>query len=244
MKKVLYSIAATLVLAASAHAQAPAASPTPGLPLDQLYPGYQATVLESPAAVNDVFNSLPREMNMGSFLVPASQCFQRAEVWSYDMYKTKHINPMKIFIFYTYAYKKWFYHESGHTFAWWFHVAPYVVNKDAKGNLTETVLDPAFSKTPLNVYDWSRLDIDNTTPCKEGVRYQDFKDELENGYVGGTVQCYLVRVPGTDYDPVSVEDRDSGKLTGYDWDMGDVNYAVNHAVQSSARKDLKAELGL
>jgi hypothetical protein len=219
MKKVLYSIAATLVLAASAHAQAPAASPTPGLPLDQLYPGYQATVLESPAAVNDVFNSLPREMNMGSFLVPASQCFQRAEVWSYDMYKTKHINPMKIFIFYTYAYKKWFYHESGHTFA-------------------------AFSKTPLNVYDWSRLDIDNTTPCKEGVRYQDFKDELENGYVGGTVQCYLVRVPGTDYDPVSVEDRDSGKLTGYDWDMGDVNYAVNHAVQSSARKDLKAELGL
>jgi hypothetical protein len=244
MKKVLYSIAATLVLAASAHAQAPAASATPGLPLDQLYPGYQATIIQSPDAVNQLFNDMPRVMQEGGFLTPASQCFQRAEIWSYDLYKTKNVNAMKIFIFYTAAYKKLVQKETGHSFAWWFHVAPYVVNKDAKGNLTESVLDPTFEKTPVNVYDWTRLDIKSDKPCKENVRYQDFQPELENGFKGGTELCYLVRVPGTDYDPVSVENRDNGTLTGYDWDMGDVNYALNHAVIGSDRKALKETLGL
>jgi hypothetical protein len=214
--------------------------------LDHLYPGYAPTVLNSSSDVQQLFDGMPVYFGVEGRFSSGSQCFHRAEIWSYDFYRNKNINAMKVFVFYTFAYKQAYKAMKGYDFEWWFHVAPYVLNKDENGKITETVLDPTFADQPMNMADWGDLFVDTKKPCKEWVRFEDFKNEVEGGTdaVVGTEHCYLVRVPATDFDPTSVEARDVGQVTDYTWDLNQVKFAADHATLHWARDELMQRLGL
>jgi hypothetical protein len=242
MKK--YSLALTVLLGSLLFSLSYAQ--TPGRGLDSLYSGYTPTVMNSQADVDQLFNDMPMGFKTEGFLRSGSQCFHRAQIWTYDMVRNRGITPMKVFVFYTFAYKKAYLAQFGHKFIWWFHVAPYVLTHDQYGSLKESVVDPTFADTALDMGPWSQLFVETHKPCKEWVRYQDFKNEVvegPNAYVG-TEHCYLVRVPATDFDPPAVEARDLGQTGGYQWNLADVKIAVEQACVNSTRDSFMARLGL
>jgi hypothetical protein len=216
--------------------------------LAHLYPGYEPTVLKSSAEVQAIFDQMPTGFHMPNryFKFGGSQCYQRAELWSYDLYRNQNIKVMKTFVFYTFAYKNAYRNLTDNNFDWWFHVAPYVLNKDENGNVVESVLDPTFADTPLNMQDWSQLFVDTHVKCKEFVRYQDFKDEVVASPTShvGTEHCYIVRVPGTDFNADSVEARDAGSISGYHFDMDQVMTSLENAPLNWEKDELKQKLGL
>ncbi len=215
-------------------------------PVEEIYPGYNASVLENAKQVETLFNGMPTSFKMKRFLSAGSQCFQRAQIWTYDFYRNKRINSMKVFVFYTHAYKAAYRRLKGEQFDWWFHVAPYLLAKDENGQVQEWAVDPSFAEKPLNIHDWSMLFVDTHKKCKEYVPYSQFRSEVEGGpnMKMGAEHCYIVRVPATDYDNLDVEARDKGELTTYRWDMQDVEISAKLAPTNDSRSDIKRLLGL
>lgn len=78
---------------------------------------YTPTVLPSFEKAKEVFKTLNHRANEDS------QCYNRAHVWSWEMYNNHLIRPMKIYIFFSRRYIR------RYNFDWWFHVAPYVITK-------------------------------------------------------------------------------------------------------------------
>jgi hypothetical protein len=233
MKKTFFAITALFIsLSASAQNQ-PA--------LDQLFPGYQPTVFQSYDEVKKVFDDyMPLGFKTGSWGRP-SQCYQRAELWSYNLYRNYHINPMKVFIFYTHTYR------SAYNFDWWFHVAPYVLVKNpSTQQLEEYVLDPIFVDEPLSMKPWTDLFLESHRKCAEFVPYEKFRREVESGNdaVYGKEHCYIVRVPATDYDPTDVEAREAGQKNGYIYGRDELEQAVTYAPTNGMRGWWRAQLGL
>lgn len=75
-----------------------------------------------------------------------TQCFNRAHIWSKQMYDRDHVDSMKIFIFYTKKYRREIHKK------WWFHVAPMIsVNGDYY------VMDKEFTKGPLTNDKWENI---------------------------------------------------------------------------------------
>src|SRR6478736_4063773 len=105
--------------------------------LDQLYSGYEPTVFNSHSEIETIFNGMPLGFRMPSWrnLKHGSECYQRAEIWTYNFYRNYHYNAMKVFVFYTAAFKSAYYRMRGKEFDWWFHVAPYLLVKNAQGDL-------------------------------------------------------------------------------------------------------------
>ena len=153
---------------------------------------------------------------------------------------------MKVFVFYTHAYKAAYERQFGHSFVWWFHVSPYVLAKDANGQVKEFTTDPSFADKPLNIQDWSMLFVDTKKKCKEYVPYSQFRNEVEGGpdATVGTEHCYLVRVPAADYDPRAVEARDSGEVKDYQFDLRDVKAAAKLAPTNDSRDYIMSLMGL
>lgn len=210
--------------------------------LEHLYAGYTPTVFKGTAEIFSLFHQMPTDFEAGK--KSKSQCFQRAEIWTYDFARNHHVAAMKVFIFYTHSYRN-FKEAKGEDFDWWFHVAPYVLYQGSSGAIQEAVLDPTFADKPMNMQAWSKLFVNSGKSCKEFVRFSDFADEVkDNASKPSTEDCYLVRVPATDYDPNAVEARDSGSVTGYQFDLDEVAVAVENAPNPSFRKEIKNRLGL
>ena len=75
-----------------------------------------------------------------------TQCFNRAHVWSKQMYDSHQVNSMKILIYYTKKYRR---EING---KWWFHIAPMV---DVNG--TYYVLDKEFTRKPVTDSAWEHI---------------------------------------------------------------------------------------
>jgi hypothetical protein len=210
--------------------------------LARLYPGYAPTVFKGTADIFSLFKQMPTDFEAGK--KSKSQCFQRAEIWTYDFTLNHQVSAMKVFIFYTHSYRD-FKEAKGDDFDWWFHVAPYVLYEGANSTIKEAVLDPTFADKPMNMQAWSKLFVNSGKSCKEFVRFSEFADEVKDfTSKPSTEDCYLVRVPASDYDPIAVEARDSGSVTGYQFDLDEVAVAVENAPNPTLRKEIKNRLGL
>jgi hypothetical protein len=75
-----------------------------------------------------------------------SQCFNRAHVWSKQMYDNYGVNSMKILIYYTKKYRK----EVSKK--WWFHIAPMI---DINGEYY--VMDKEFTRAPITAKKWESI---------------------------------------------------------------------------------------
>jgi hypothetical protein len=232
--KSAFLVLAALLFSFSAKAQNQPA-------LDQLFPGYHPTVFHSYDEMKNVFDHhMPLGFKTGTW-GRVSQCYQRAELWSYNLYRNLQINPMKVFIFYTHTYRR------AYDFDWWFHVAPYtLVRNPSTQQLEEYVLDPIFVDEPLTMKPWTDLFLESHRKCAEFVPFEKFRREVENGpdAVYGKEHCYIVRVPATDYDPTDVEAREAGQKSGYQYDMDELQQAVNYAPSNGMKAYWRNLLGL
>lgn len=99
--------------------------------------------------LNELYDSLSSDLTVDSF----GNCYERAHVWTYQLYKHHHIQSGKVFLFYSYRSdpkKPSSYNFNGK--GWWFHVAPYVV-ADGKEYVLEKFGDITV---PMLFEDWSK----------------------------------------------------------------------------------------
>ena len=242
--KTLFTLA-LLIASQSSFAQT---ATTPAL--DQLYPGYPATVFDSKAQVDEIFsnrNKMPLGFRGASWIFGGgSQCFHRAEIWSYNLYRNYQVNAMKVFVFYTHQFKRAYKDMKNKKFDWWFHVAPYVIVRDpATSAIKEYVIDPTFAETPLEMKPWTDMFVETHRKCAEFVPFEKFRREVENGpnAVFGTEHCYIVRVPATDFSPVEVAARTAGLTSGYNWNGSQIKEALDNAPTARNKDDYKRMLG-
>jgi hypothetical protein len=245
MKTVLFSLVVLLSSALTLTSQAQA-----GRALDKLYPGYPATVFNSYEPVAEMFSNqskMPTGFRGASRIFGGgSQCFHRAEIWSYNMHHNYQVNFMKVFVFYTHQYKIAHHDLMNKKFNWWFHVAPYTMVRDnATGAITEWVVDPTFANQPLQMKPWTDMFVETHRKCAEFVPFTKFKREVENGpdAVFGTEHCYIVRVPATDFEPESIEARETGKVNNYEYNYSEVRDALDAASTSANKSYYKSMLG-
>ena len=93
---------------------------------------YSGTEVKTYAELNNLFTSLNKRSKRNS------QCYERAHVWSYELFDSKNIFSYKAFIFFTRKYITNFDKN------WWFHVAPSI-----KLNSDFYVFDPEFLTKPV-----------------------------------------------------------------------------------------------
>lgn len=108
---------------------------------------YTPTILNSDAEAHALFNNV-------SEMASGSQCYMRAHLWAYKWSRTRQVNSMKVFLFFTNKFrnenKSW-----GKPYKWWFHVAPFVYVRKPDGSLKEVVLDRQFLDGPVEMQAWT-----------------------------------------------------------------------------------------
>lgn len=170
---------------------------------------FYPTVLPSEAYARDAFTSLDNQTHEDS------QCYNRAHPWAYDLWRTRGINSMKIFLFFTDKYIREFRHK------WWFHVAPMTYVSTAQGNV-EYVLDRSFAEMPLFTRVWTNTFILNQAECRSvNTYFEYFKDSP-------TEYCYLIRSTMYYRGTVALRKRDQGVFKGQ-WNLKEMREARDQA---------------
>lgn len=117
--------------------------------------GYQTSNIKDQNVLNNIFKDLYQHRRRSS----TTQCFERAHVWSYQMFVNQNIYSEKVFIYFT---RKFIREINGD---WWFHVAPGVLY-----NSELYMLDPEFLNRPVPFTMWKNGAIDHAikklTPIK------------------------------------------------------------------------------
>lgn len=211
------------------------------------FAGYTPTVMESTAQVDKAFAGLNTEFRKFNILnfQAGTQCTQRAETWSYGLDKINNVKLEKVFVFYTHAFKDYYRKTKGEDFQWWFHVAPYVLAKNATGAIEERVLDKEFADRSLTMKDWTDLFIDSKEKCIENVPFANFEGDVSasGASYNKSAHCYIVRAPMYDMYPADIDARERGLRPQMDWDMGQVKTAL-HALTAGPRHDFMKQAGL
>lgn len=170
----------------------------------------EPTILPSYKATQKILDGFNRGY------IDGSQCYDRAHIWSYEAWEKDHILFQKMFLFFADHYIE------KYRFGWWFHVAP-IAKLTMKGELTERVMDPRFSKYPLKVELWTNIFMKNKAPCKEVPLYTDYSEHpLEE-------DCYLIKSSTYFWQPRDLEEfaRSGYEKTEFvDWE---VRHAYEHA---------------
>src|SRR5690606_25656545 len=126
MKKLISSLIAFISLSAFANNLM--------TPINQ---EFQVTNLESLNQAVKLFNEMKTKTTR------FSQCYNRAMVWSYDMFADHGIVSEKVLIYYTNKYRKEIDRK------WGFHIAPLVT---VQGE--QYAMDREFHKKPYKIKDW------------------------------------------------------------------------------------------
>jgi hypothetical protein len=172
--------------------------------------GYHPTILNSMGDAHQLF-ALERPLKH------SSQCHQRAMVWTYDLYRARGTQSMKVIMFYTEKLRKT-YTKKGFfgtkPYKWWYHTAPYVYVGDQ-----EVVLDSEFMRSEVSLDEWTNHFIgqetlnytDNhsaprlgpdATLCHVMKRYQEYSNQ------NGQDWCMVRKFPMYYMQPNSVEALD------------------------------------
>lgn len=147
-----------------------------------------------------------------------SQCFNKAQVWSYEWWKRNSLRSMKVFIFFTRNYIR------KYNFEWWFHVAPYVHIMN-EGKVVERVMDIKYTRGPLAFKNWSDIFMRNKAECRFVTKYSDYADYPYTG------DCYLMRSNMYMYQPADLEMQEAWGYSKDSWIMDEVRSAYEQAYQ-------------
>ncbi len=148
-----------------------------------------------------------------------SQCFNRAHGWAYDMFTSKNVNSMKMFIFFTRKYIEDF------KYNWWFHVSPYVMVKTEAG-VEERVMDRSFSDGPDKLKVWTDYFIKSKETCKVAAKYSDFyKNQWSN-------HCFLIRANMFYRSPKDLEKLETEGRQELGWNIAEIQEARKQAFKN------------
>lgn len=141
-------------------------------PLD----GYQVSAYSTEAEGLKLFKSMRTDTRK------KSQCYNRAHVWSYEMNKKmingKRIQLGKTWLFFSRKYIR------EYKYKWWFHIAPYLKQKDIKDDIF--VMDRKFTRKPLRLKDWTDVFMHNDAECSEVKFYSDYRSRMY------TEECFII----------------------------------------------------
>ncbi len=169
---------------------------------------YQPTIINSYNEVESLFMALKPNSRR------SSECFNRAHVWSYEMFQKNQIKSMKMFIFFTRKYIR------EHNFSWWFHVAPFTYMK-RYNEVVEKVLDFSFTKIPANTKSWTDVFMKNKVNCPVITKYSDYSQHQEEEW------CYLFKTSMYYYGPRDLEDLEETGAEKTDWVQSEINTAYS-----------------
>lgn len=163
--------------------------------------GYEVSALATVAEAATLFDGLES-------LSSKSQCYQRAHLWSLQMWNQRQIKSKKVFLFFTRRFIRQY------RYKWWFHVAPFV---SAAGQ--ETVLDPTFTHGPLEMRAWTDSFVTSHAACPEVSTYAEYENNQEAQH------CYTLKLPMYYYQPRDGEALDRGQVVA-SWRQWDINHAA------------------
>lgn len=145
-----------------------------------------------------------------------SQCFNRAQVWSYEWWKKHSLKSNKLLIYFTRTYIR------RYNFEWWFHIAPYVHVME-NGKVVERVMDVKYSRGPMEFQKWANLFLRNDAPCPVITKYSDYADHPYSG------ECFFQRTHMYTYQPADLQMLEAWGYNKTNWNMDEVRQAYLEA---------------
>lgn len=174
---------------------------------------YTPTVIPSSEIALKIYKDMNRKYNQ------ESQCYNRAHVWSWEMYQKYRVRSNKTFIFFTPKYIR------RYNFEWWFHVAPSVLVQEGSA-ITSKVMDYRYTKSPLTVKQWTDVFMHNNADCPAIEKYTDYEYTRTNS---DAPWCMVLQVPMYYYQPLDLESlAKEGKVRHF-WDEWEVSNAYREA---------------
>jgi hypothetical protein len=170
---------------------------------------YTPTVLPNLAAATAIF----KELNPNAR--DTAQCYNRAEVWSYEEFTRHQLYSKKVFLFFTTKYIRDYHYR------WWFHVSPFVL-VNLNGTITEEIIDYSFLRRPTPLKPWTDLFIQPKTDCTSVDRYSDYSRNQEATY------CYVIKTSMYFWQPKDIQALETGTPAKTSFVQSDVNYAYKH----------------
>lgn len=145
-----------------------------------------------------------------------SQCFNRAQVWTYEWWKNHSLKSMKILIYFSRTYIR------RYNFEWWFHIAPYVHIME-NGKVVERVMDVKYTSGPRDFQKWANIFLRNDHPCPVITKYSQYADYPYTG------ECYFQRTHMYTYQPADLQMYEAWGYKKTSWNMTEVRWAYEEA---------------
>lgn len=174
--------------------------------------GFEPTVFNSSEETIRYFQSMRTDTRW------RSECYNRAYVWNYELWKNHGLKTRKVFMFFTKKYIREF------NYGWWFHVAP--LAKVNTGNATlEVVLDREFSRSPQLLEVWKNDYIRNRAKCPEVQKYSDYSEHQYEAY------CYFIKASMYYWQPLDLENLEKYGTQITDWNDWKLRVAYRDAIR-------------
>ncbi|MES2526225.1 MAG: protein-glutamine glutaminase family protein [Bdellovibrionota bacterium] len=167
---------------------------------------YVPTNLGSYTEANNIFLKMNRRHQR------ASQCYNRAHVWTYEEFQRSQLRSMKLFMFFTRSYIR------RYNYKWWFHVTPmtYV-------NGTAMTMDRTFMKRPVEIKTWTDNFIYSKRNCPIISRYSQYRNNQEAEH------CYLHPASMYYWQPRDLETNERNGFEKKQYVRSEVNWAYQEA---------------
>ncbi len=145
-----------------------------------------------------------------------SECYNRAHVWSWEMYKRLGHKSGKMFLFFTRRY------INEYRYKWWFHVAPMI---NQHGEPQHMILDRQYTRGPLRMHDWTDIFMRNDPHCPVVDRYSSYSQNQYSRY------CYLIPASMYYWQPYNLDRLERYHTQKWGFVQSQVNHAYNDALR-------------
>ncbi len=142
----------------------------------------------------------------------ASQCYNRAHIWTYEEFQRSQLRTMKLFLFFTRSYIR------KYRYNWWFHVTPmtYV-------NGTAMTMDRTFMKRPVEIKTWTDNFIYSKRNCPIISKYSQYRNNQE------VEHCYLHPASMYYWQPRDLETNERNGFEKKQYVRSEVSWAYQEA---------------
>lgn len=146
-----------------------------------------------------------------------TQCYNRAHVWAFELWKKHQTKSQKIFLFFSRKYIR------EHNFGWWFHVAPMLIVNSWFGGKSEKVVDPRYITAPREIDWWIGKFVSGNVTCPEIKKYSEYADYPYSE------DCYILKAPMYIYQPLDLEMQEVWGVQKNDFVQLDLEWAYKEA---------------
>jgi len=192
--------------------------------------GYRLSDVGGKDAVDALYATLRDDL----YTNPNNLCYERAQVWAYQMQQTANVQAGKVFLFYGAGQGgSWNFNGKG----WWFHVAPYVVSEGK-----EIVMEKFFDvRTPLEMKEWLKAQSGGKE-CAELLGVEtDLLSWIPKNYsmpARPGAPCYYRKVPGGVRHPIEVYNHDVKDTVSAQSVLSNSAYSsCYYSISASSKKD-------